>query len=64
MTSAKNDFIGLYHENCYLVGGNEPLVGGGESTEEEFLLVVGRGGKSKFLASGGNSPQSMENPAS
>ena len=29
MTSAKNDFIGLYHENCYLVGGNEPLVGGG-----------------------------------
>ena len=36
-------------ENCYLVGGNEPLVllvedGGGESTD---------GGISKFLASGG-----------
>ena len=28
MTTAKNEvFIGLYHENYYLVGGNSPLVG-------------------------------------
>ena len=29
MTTGKNEvFIGLQHENCYLVEGKEPLVGG------------------------------------
>ena len=42
-----------HSENCYLVGGNEPLVGGRESTGGEFFLV---GGMSKFSASGGGGP--------
>ena len=29
MTTAKNEvFIGLYHENCYIGGGDKNLVGG------------------------------------
>ena len=41
MTTVKNEvFIGLLHENCYLVGGGEKLVGW-ETTWAEFFQVGG-----------------------
>ena len=50
MATAKNEvYIGLYHESYYLVGGNEPLVGGIKIWWREFP-------KFKFLASGGGTP--------
>ena len=46
--------LGYKCENCYLVRVNEPL-GGGSQPGGSF---PGRGGMSKFLASGGGTPLS------
>ena len=54
MTTVKNEvFIGLLHENCYLVGGEKNLLGGRLRGQNSFRW----GGMSKFWASGGDSPQ-------
>ena len=53
-----------HSENCYLEGGNEPLVGG---VYCGGIFPGGEGGMSKFSISGWDSPlipPSRENPAS
>ena len=51
MNTAKTKvFIGLYHENCYLLGVNWPLVGGKNFGRERGFFQVG--GMSKFAAAG------------
>ena len=72
MTTAKNEvFIGLKHENCYLVGGIHLWCGaGGNKNFVEvgvywggFFQVGGGRGASKFSTGGGTPPSpSRENP--
>ena len=67
MNTAKNKvFVRLYHEKCYLLGVNWPLVGGKKFDREggvsllEGIFQVG--GMSKFAAAGAYSITHMHKP--